>query len=569
MSSDSQAHIDSQQAITHPMLSSSPSAKTTTGFMRPANESAHASTTSLTVGSSPTPPLPQAHHLPQASSPPQPAAKPPSATSSSPHPGNAVSAVQSQPTPSSSGAKNSFNQPIPSPPVPQITTVSLPMSMPTPGYHNPGGQQQPEQFTSSPHPISPSSAHTQGPFDATATGADTSSVRSTTSISLPAHQAHTPATTVPASAPTPGPVTATPILPSSSPNAPIVASIQAQRHFHDSGSGTAGSAFASPSRKPTQESIQESAKEYEDDVRRRHADVPAQALTQAHGYEHASTPVAGPSGQTNAAAQTQSRRTTATPPPPQEHPSYVPADARSPAVHTNVGYDGNAAGIGAGYTNGAGNVYNTPAPGTRHGQRAQNQSPGRRTSTRTVSYTEPPLPSRALDRYPLPMTNPNQPVPSASVAKGLPLPPLAHHGSGSGDLVMSPQPDATAMNRSELDWAVPYVPGSSPAGHGNGLGMQGMPGGMASATGGRPGSRHESRRGSAYVGNGGGNGNGGTPGAHRRSMSMAATLVTGSGERSIDERLQPTLEAAERELVRARRAGACFRAGQEQVQGWC
>ena len=40
---------------------------------------------------------------------------------------------------------------------------------------------------------------------------------------------------------------------------------------------------------------------------------------------------------------------------------------------------------------------------------------------------------------------------------------------------------------------------------------------------------------------------------------MAATLVTANGEKCIADRLGPTLEAAERELVSARRTGMCFR----------
>ena len=442
------------------------------------------------------------------------------------------------------------------------------MSAPTSGYYV-GGEHQPERFTSSPHPVSPTTAHTPASSIPVATHVEASPIQTATAIPVLAQQTYTHPTTVPASVSIPGPITATPILPSSSPSPPIIAPTHVQRNFHDSGPATAGSGFPGPSRKPTQESIQESAREYEDDAGQSHGNVPAQAQTQARGYEHSSAPVAGPSGQTNAVIRTESQRTTSTP--PQEHPNYGPPPARGSTVHTNVGDNGNAAGVGAGFSTGAGNGYNTPAAGSRQGQRGQSASPGRRTSSRTVSYTDP-LPSRAADRYPLPMTtphpnpnpNPNphpnsgQPVPSVGVAKSLPMPPLAHHGTGSGDLVMSPQPDATAMHRSELDWAVPYMPGSNQPGPGNGMGMQGMPGGVGVASAVRPGSRHDSRRASAYTANGGGNGNG-PPGAHRRSMSMAGTLVTGSGERSVDQRLRPTLDAAQRELVSARRAGAYFR----------
>ncbi|PIL32603.1 hypothetical protein GSI_05306 [Ganoderma sinense ZZ0214-1] len=525
-----------QQGITHPAVSPSASDETTTGVMRPASQPDHADTSSLT-----------------ATAPPQPATSAHIAPSSSPHLENVESALQSQSTSSSVTAPS--NQPAPSPLVPKIATESLPMSTPTSGYYGggSGGDHHPEQFTSSPYPISPSSAHIPG------SGVDTSPVQNTTPIPVLAQQTNTYSATVPTSESTPGPVTATSSLPSKSPNAPIVGSVHTQRDFHDSGPATAGSAVLGPSRRPTEQSIEESANEDEDDVGPSHGNILAQ--TQAHGYEHSFLPVAGPSGQTNAVTQTQSQRTASTP--PHEHPSYVPPPARGPTVHTNVGDVGNAAGIGAGYTSGAGNGYNTPALGTRHGQRAQSSSPGRRTSSRTVSYTEPPLPSRAADRYPLPMTTPapntNPPVPSAvGAAKSLPMPPPAHHGNGSGDLVMSPQPDATAMHRSELDWAVPYMSGSHPAGHGNAMGMQGMPGGMGGANGTMPGSRHDSRRASAYTANGGGNG---TPGAHRRSMSMAATLVTANGgEKCIADRLIPTLEAAERELISARRTA--------RIHGW-
>ena len=39
---------------------------------------------------------------------------------------------------------------------------------------------------------------------------------------------------------------------------------------------------------------------------------------------------------------------------------------------------------------------------------------------------------------------------------------------------------------------------------------------------------------------------------------MAATLVQSGGEKTVAERLEPTLEAAERELRSARRTGACL-----------
>ena len=52
MSSDPQAHI-TQQPITHSEVSSSASAKATTGFTRPASEPDHADTSSFTVGSFP------------------------------------------------------------------------------------------------------------------------------------------------------------------------------------------------------------------------------------------------------------------------------------------------------------------------------------------------------------------------------------------------------------------------------------------------------------------------------------------------------------------------------------
>ncbi|KAI1789899.1 hypothetical protein LXA43DRAFT_1062550 [Ganoderma leucocontextum] len=493
MSSDPQAHITSQQAITQPAVSS----------MRPASESGHASTSSAT-----------------AADPPQPAVTALSATSSGPRPDHAESAVQPQPTPS--GVTTSFNKPVPSPPVPQITTVSLPMSVPRPGYHSGEEHQQSEPFTSSPHPIISSPAHTLGSSEVAVMGGDTPSAQSTTSILIPApaSQAHPLAATVSTSAPPPGPVTAAPIFPSTSPTS-IGASGPAQSHFHASGPGTAGSAFTGPSRQSTQEFIQGSASEHQDE--RKDGNALAQVHAPAHGYKHPSAPVAGPSGQTNAVHQTQSLRT----PTPQELPSSGPAHPRGPDMHMSMGDNRNGAGIGAGYAGGATNGHNASALGNREGQRRQNSSPGPRTSTRTVSYTDAPLPSRAVDRYPMPMTNPNQPVPTAGVSKSLPLPPPVHHGSG-GDPVMSPQAGASMPPYSDLDWTVPYMSGSHPAGHGNGMGMQGMPGGIG-ATGGRPGSRHESRRGSAYMGNGNGGGNGNASAHHRSIDGWSARALRALG----------------------------------------
>ncbi|KAI1793797.1 hypothetical protein LXA43DRAFT_1059785 [Ganoderma leucocontextum] len=137
----------------------------------------------------------------------------------------------------------------------------------------------------------------------------------------------------------------------------------------------------------------------------------------------------------------------------------------------------------------------------------------------------------------MPTLNPYQSTPTAAgVSKRLPLPPSAHHSSSpTGDLVVSPQAESAPISgHSDLE-----LPGSWPADHGNGMGMQEMRRDK-SATGSHIGSRHESWRGSAYMANGSGTGSGNAS-ADRQSMSTASTLtLAASSEPSVMELLLPT-----------------------------
>ncbi|KAI1786164.1 hypothetical protein LXA43DRAFT_1099530 [Ganoderma leucocontextum] len=138
----------------------------------------------------------------------------------------------------------------------------------------------------------------------------------------------------------------------------------------------------------------------------------------------------------------------------------------------------------------------------------------------------------------------------ARVVDSLPLKlPSPAHGSGRGDLVMSPCSDLDRVAP-----GVPYVPasgsGSQPAGQGNRMGTQGKHGGT-SANGARPGSKTESL--SPYMANLSVNEAAST---HRGSIDMpvpVAPPLPTEQEKSVKEVLQPTLKAAEREFVRARR----------------
>ncbi|KAI1789844.1 hypothetical protein LXA43DRAFT_542448 [Ganoderma leucocontextum] len=151
----------------------------------------------------------------------------------------------------------------------------------------------------------------------------------------------------------------------------------------------------------------------------------------------------------------------------------------------------------------------------------------------------------------MPTTNPYQSTPSAAgVSKRLPLPPSAHHNSGPSDLVVSPQAKSAPISgHCDLE-----LPGSWPADHGNGMGMQGKRMDQ-SATG------SHLRRGSACMANGSGSGSASTS-AGRQSISTASTLTLTEGlGPSVEEQLLPTLRAAERGINSAYKTAWCHKCG--------
>ncbi len=118
--------------------------------------------------------------------------------------------------------------------------------------------------------------------------------------------------------------------------------------------------------------------------------------------------------------------------------------------------------------------------------------------------------------------NPNQPTPNVDVPCSLPLPPPAYHGSGSGDYVVLTQAGAaTTSPRSDVDPVAPYVPlskgVSQPAGRGNGSTCA------------------------------------------KCGASTSVTPKMSAAQLTLQERMQPTLRAAQKALDNSRKGGESVR----------
>lgn len=151
-------------------------------------------------------------------------------------------------------------------------------------------------------------------------------------------------------------------------------------------------------------------------------------------------------------------------------------------------------GNGAGIGSGGGGGGHEHAGGSGSGNYGATSSTSVRRPTRAISYSET---ARQTDRYPVPPPKTHT-VPTTPIGIG----------PGSG-MAMDLNPEGMLSRRSDLDWIVPNI--------------------------GRVGAMH-----------------GGT----RRSEVSVPTLFSGTGEKSVGERIEPTLLAATKELVRTEAIGA-------------